>query len=164
MNGISDELWSVLPALLIVVGLVGIVVPLLPGMLVILAGVLVFAAVEGTTTGWLVFGASVVVAGAGWVLQYLVPGRRMRERGVSTPTLLLAVLLGVVGFFVIPVVGAIVGFVAGIYAVELVRGGDTGQAWTRTKHAAVAVAQSMGIELAAGFVIAGLYVTGVILT
>ncbi|MGL5818423.1 MAG: DUF456 domain-containing protein [Phycicoccus sp.] len=164
MSGIADELWSVLPALLVVAGLVGIVVPVLPGMLVILAGVLVFALVEGSTTGWVVFGASALVAAAGWVFQYLVPGRRMRERGVSTPTLLLAVVVGVVGFFVIPVVGAVVGFIAGIYAVELVRGRDTGQAWTRTKHAAVAVAQSIGIELAAGFVIAGLYVVGVILS
>ncbi|MGL5864606.1 MAG: DUF456 domain-containing protein [Dermatophilaceae bacterium] len=164
MNGISDDLWSVIPALLITVGLIGIVVPLLPGMLLILAGVLVFAVAESSTTGWVVFGISVVIAGAGWVLQYLIPGRRMRERGISTGTLLLAVALAVVGFFVIPVIGALVGFVAGIYVIELSRGRDTRHAWERTRHAAVAVGQSIGIELVAGFIIVGLYVAGVIIS
>ncbi|MGL4744204.1 MAG: DUF456 domain-containing protein [Dermatophilaceae bacterium] len=163
MGGVADELWSALSALLVVVGFVGIVVPVLPGMLVILAGVLIFAMVDNSTLGWVVFGASVVVAAAGWVLQYLVPGRRLRERGVSTSTLLLAVVLGVVGFFVVPVIGALVGFVAGIYTVEWWRRRDPAAAWVQTKHAAVAVAQSIGIELAAGLVIGGLYVTGVVL-
>lgn len=164
MSTVADELWTVLPPLLILVGLVGIVVPVLPGMLLVLAGVLVFALHEGSTTGWVVFALSVVVAAAGWVLQYLVPGRRMRQRGVSTPTLLLALVLGVVGFFVIPVIGLVLGFVLGIWLVETARTRDRAQAWSRTRHAAVAVAQSIGIELAAGVVVAGLYVAGVVLT
>ena len=56
----------------------------------------------------------------------------------------------------IPVVGAIVGFVLGIFVVELGRSRDRAQAWTRTKHALVAVLHSMGIELAAGLVVAAL--------
>ena len=93
---------------------------------------------------------SVVITVAGYVLQYTLPGRRMRERGVSSSTLVLAMALGVVGFFVVPVVGAILGFVLGIFLVELGRSRDRSLAWTRTKHALVAVLHSMGIELAAG--------------
>ena len=37
----------------------------------------------------------------------------MKERGVGTSTLALAVLAGIVGFFVVPVVGAILFFVLG---------------------------------------------------
>ena len=92
------------------------------------------------------------------MLQYTLPGRRMRERGVSSSTLLLAMALGIVGFFVVPVVGAIVGFVLGIFVVELGRSRDRSQAWTRTKHALVAVLHSMGIELAAGLTVTALYV------
>ena len=36
------------------------------------------------------------------------------------------------------------------------------QAWTRTKHALVAVLHSMGIELAAALVITALYVAGAV--
>ena len=104
---------------------------------------------------------SVVVTVVGYVLQYTLPGRRMRERGVSSSTLLLAVVVGIVGFFVIPVVGAIVGFVLGIFVVEMGRSRNGSQAWTRTKHALVAVLHSMGIELAAGLVVTAIYVVGV---
>jgi hypothetical protein len=162
VESLADGVGSVIPPLLIVVGLLGIVVPVLPGLVLVLAGVLVWALMEGSALGWGIFAVSLVVTVAGYVLQYTLPGRRMRERGVSSSTLFLAVGLGIVGFFVIPVVGAIVGFVLGIFLVELGRSRDRAQAWTRTKHALVAVLHSMGIELAAGLVVTALYVAGVV--
>lgn len=162
MESLADGLGPVVPPLLILVGLVGIVVPVLPGLVLVLAGVLVWALMEGSALGWGIFAVSLVVTVVGYVLQYTVPGRRMRERGVSSSTLFLAVVLGIVGFFVIPVVGAIVGFVLGIFVVELGRSRDRTQAWARTKHALVAVLHSMGIELSAGLVVTALYVAGVV--
>ncbi len=160
MDALVGDVGGIVPPLLIIVGLVGIAVPVLPGLLLVLGGVLLWALMEGTTLAWGIFAASVVVAVVGVALQYLLPGRRMRERGVASSTLALAVLLGVVGMFVIPFVGAFVGFVLGIYLVELGRNGDRRQAWERTKHALVGVLQSVGIELIAGLGIAGLYVVG----
>ena len=110
-------LW--VPAVLIVIGMVGIVIPVIPGLLLCLAGVFVWAFDTKSTLGWVVFGVCAALYLAGVALQYAVPGRRMREAGVRRSTLVLAVLLAVVGFFVIPVVGAAVGFVGGIYLVEL---------------------------------------------
>ena len=162
MESVSDGLGALVPPLLIVIGLLGIVVPVLPGLVLVLAGVFVWALMEGSALGWGIFAVSLVVTVVGYVLQYTLPGRRMRERGVSSSTLFLAVGLGIVGFFVIPVVGAIVGFVLGIFVVELSRSRDQRQAWTRTKHALVAVLHSMGIELAAGLVVAALYVAGLV--
>ncbi|MFL6079299.1 MAG: DUF456 domain-containing protein [Ornithinibacter sp.] len=162
MESGSDSLGALVPPVLIVIGLLGIVVPVLPGLVLVLAGVLVWALMEGSALGWTVFAVSALVAAAGYVLQYTLPGRRMRERGVSSSTLLLAVVFGIVGFFVIPVVGAIVGFVLGIFVVELGLSRNGSQAWTRTKHALVAVLHSMGIELAAALVVTALYVVGVL--
>ncbi|GIL34238.1 DUF456 domain-containing protein [Phycicoccus jejuensis] len=159
-----DDIWLVLPPLLILLGLVGIVVPALPGTLLVVAGVAVWAVVTHTPTAWVLLTLAVLVAVAGRVLQYLVPGRRMKAQGVRTSTLALALVLAVVGFFVVPVIGALIGFVLGIWLVETGRGASRAEAWTRTKHAVVAVAQSMGIELAAALVVAGLYVLGLLLT
>ena len=164
MDGLVDDVGLIVPPLLILVGLVGIVVPVLPGLLLVLGGVLLWAVLEGGTVAWSIFGLSVVVAVIGWVLQYTLPGKRMRERGVSSSTLVIAVLVGIVGFFVVPVVGAIIGFVLGIFVVELARSRDRALAWERTRHALVAVLHSMGIELAAGLVIAALYVGGLVAT
>lgn len=162
MDALAGDAVRVVPPLLIVLGLFGIVVPVLPGMLLVLAGMLVFALGADSTAGWVLFGVSVLVAGSAAALQYLVPGRRMRQQGVRTSTLLLAVLLAIVGFFVVPVIGAVIGFVLGIWLVEVGRGAGRAQAWTRTRHAAIAVLQSVGIELAGGLVVAGLYVVGLV--
>ena len=164
MGGLTDDVRLVVPPLLVVVGLLGIVVPVLPGLLMVLGGVLLWAALTGTPLAWAIFVAALVVAVAGYALQYLLPGRRMKERGVGSSTLLLAVLAGIVGFFVVPVVGAFLFFVAAIFLVESRRSRDRAVAWTRTKHAMLAVAQSVGIELVAGLLIAGLYVVGLVLT
>ena len=160
----AEDLYIVLPPLLILAGIAGVVVPVLPDMLLVVAGMFVWALGENSTTGWVLFGLAVLVAGAGAVLQYLVPGRRMRDQGVRSTTIALAVVLAVVGFFAIPVIGAVVGFVGGIWLVESGRGASRSEAWARTKHAVVAVLQGWGIELAAALVVGGLYVVGLLVT
>ncbi len=164
MDALADDVGVIVPTLLVLVGLIGIVVPVLPGLLLVLGGVLLWAGMDGSATAWTIFAISVLLAAAGFALQYLVPGRRMRQAGVSNSTLVLAVVIAIIGFFVIPVVGAIIGFVLGIYVVELGRSKDRSHAWVRTKHALIAVLQSVGIELLAGLGIAGVYVVGLTVT
>lgn len=158
----ATDIW--VPAVLILVGMVGIVVPVLPGLLLVLAAVFIWALDLGTPLAWWVFGVSAVLWVAGVALQYAVPGRRMRAAGVGTGTMVLAVLLGVVGFFVIPVVGGPVGFVLGIYLVEHGRSRDSATAWRSTKTALRAVFTSMGIELLAALAIATTWVLGVLVS
>jgi hypothetical protein len=156
------EIW--VPALLIAIGLAGIIIPVLPGLVLVVGAVLLWAWQVSTPLAWWVFAVAVLLYAAGVTLQYLVPGRRMRAAGVGNRTLLLGVALGVAGFFVIPVVGAPVGFVLGIYLVEHSRSRDAAAAWAATKTALRAVLLSVGIELAAGLAIAATWVVGVLLS
>lgn len=156
------EVW--VPAVLILIGLVGIVVPILPGLLLVLGAVLLWSWQVSTPLSWWVFGISAVLYAAGVALQYLIPGRHMRQAGVGTLTLVLAVVLGFVGFFVIPVIGGPIGFVLGIYLVEHSRSRDAQTAWASTKTALRAVFLSTGIELMAGGAIATTWVAGVLLS
>lgn len=146
--------------LAMVVGLVGIVVPVLPGLLLIVLATAGWAYYHPAPQAWVVFWVSVVLYVAGVTAQYLLPGRRMRREGVGAGTLVLAVLLGVVGFFVVPVVGAVVGFVVGVFLVELSRHRNGSAAWTSTKSALKAVLHSIGIELIAGFAIIATWLVG----
>lgn len=140
---------ELLVGLAVLVGLVGIVVPVLPGTVLILVAVLVWTVDVSSTTGWLVFAAVAMLLGGGAVVKYAVPGRRLQAAGVPTRTIVVGGLLGLVGFFVIPVVGLVVGFVLGVYLSELQRVG-TDHAWTTTNAALRAAGLSMLIELAAG--------------
>jgi hypothetical protein len=156
MDGID-----VLVGLIMLVGLVGIVVPLLPGLLLVWAAVLVWAIEAQSQGGWAVLGIATVLALLGTLLQYLLPGRRMARAGVTTSSTVAGVVLGIVGFFVIPVVGAFLGFALGIYLAERIKLGAHSAAWPSTKHALKAIALSMGIELLTGLAIITAWLIGV---
>ncbi len=155
---------TVVVGLIMMLGFVGIVVPVLPGLLVVWSAVLLWATQIGGTTGWVVLGIATILALMGALLQYLLPGRRMRRAGVRTSTILAAAALAVVGFFVIPVVGAFLGFALGIYLVERIRLGAHPLAWRSSTHALKAIALSVGIELLSAMAIAATWVVAVVTT
>jgi len=117
----------------------------------------------GEAVGWAVFAVAATFLVVGQAVKYLVPGRRMKSVGVPGSTLLVGGLLGVVGFFVIPVVGLPLGFVAGVYAAELQRVGAQSARGT-TGHALRAVGLSLAIELAFGMLAALTWAAGVVVT
>jgi len=146
----------------IVVGLVGIVVFVLPGLLIVWAAVVVWALEVQTPLAWAVLALASLLALAGAVAKYLLPGQRMRDAGVPSRSIVLGAVLGVVGFFVIPIIGLFVGFILGIYLAERIRLGAHGQAWPSTVHALKAVGLSILIELFAGLLIAASWALAVV--
>lgn len=154
---------DLIAALLVAVGLVGILVPILPGSVLVVAGVLVWAVAEGGATAWTVFGVATVLVAAGAVVKYVVPGRRLQVAGIPASTQWIGVLLGVVGFFVVPVVGLFLGFVLGVYLAETRRIGSR-EAWPSTVHSLKAVGLSILIELAAALAATFVWVAGVVAT
>lgn len=152
---------DLLTGLAIAVGLVGIVVPVLPGSLLVVAAILVWALVAATPVGWVVFALATVLLAAGAIVKYAVPGRRLKADGVPNRTLLAGAVLGVVGFFVVPVVGLLIGFVLGVYLCELRRVGRD-LAWPTTRSALRAVGVSILIELAAGLLAALTWLVGAV--
>jgi uncharacterized protein YqgC (DUF456 family) len=88
----------------------------------------------------------------------------MRAADVGTGTLFAGAALGIIGFFVIPIVGLVIGFVFGIYLAELANRRDQRMAWTSTKHALKGVALSVGLELAGALLATAAWAFGVYLT
>ncbi|MEV4710034.1 DUF456 domain-containing protein [Micromonospora sp. NPDC049374] len=155
---------SVVAALAILAGLAGVVVPGLPALPLCWGGVLVWSLFGDAGAGrWLVLAAATLVAVGGTVVKYAWPGRNLKRAGVPTSSLLAGAVLGLVGFFVIPVVGLVIGFVGGIFAVERLRLGDTRLAWPATKRAVAAAGLSMLVEFLSGLVIGALWVAGLVM-
>ena len=73
----------------------------------------------GGATAWTVLAVATVALVISGVVKYTWPGKRMREAGVSNRALVVGGVLGIVGFFVIPIVGLFIGFVLGDYLAEL---------------------------------------------
>jgi uncharacterized protein YqgC (DUF456 family) len=115
-------------------------------------------------TAWVTLGVVAAVLAASTLIKYLWPVRRMRAADVGTLTLIAGAVLGIIGFFVIPVLGLVIGFVLGVYLAELARRHDQRVAWTSTKHALKGVALSVGVELAGALLATVAWLAGVYLT
>jgi uncharacterized protein len=152
----------VLVGVAIFVGIVGIVIPVLPGALLSLAAILIWALEEQSATGWTVLAISVALIGASQVVKYVVPERKLREAGVPRRATVIGVLLAIVGFFVIPVVGMFVGFPLGVFLSERQRLGTNAAAWQSTKHALRATGLSILIELVGTLLAAGVWLAAVL--
>jgi uncharacterized protein YqgC (DUF456 family) len=153
-----------LVGLAILVGLVGTVIQFLPGNVLVLGSVLVWAWVTGSTTAWVCFAVAALAIVLAELGQWVLAGRHMRRADVPWSTLALGGLAGVVGFFVIPVVGLFIFFVAAVFLAELVRRRDRTAAWRATVAAVQATAITIGVQLLGGLVAAGAWVIGVINT
>lgn len=153
---------EVLFGIAMVVGLVGVLVPVLPGLLLILVAAVLWAFEVGGWQPWVVVAAMALVMGVGTFVKYQVPGRELADQDLSTRTWALATLGAVVGFFVIPLAGLVIGFVLGLY---LGQRGDTGThaaAWTSTRRVLGGIGKGIAIELAAGFVAVSWWVVAVL--
>ncbi|WGL53936.1 DUF456 domain-containing protein [Nocardioides sp. BP30] len=149
-------------AVLIVLGLAGIVLPVLPGGSVLVAGAVLLWAWAGPDdrAAWLAFTVAALLVVTGLVTKYVVPGRGLKAAGIPLSTQLTGAVAGVVGFFVVPVVGLLIGFVLGIYLAEVRRLGHA-TAWRSTRLAVRAAVTSILIDLAAALLATGTWIVAV---
>jgi uncharacterized protein YqgC (DUF456 family) len=109
-------LW-ILSIALIVVGVVGTVLPALPGTLFVLAGIVLGAWIDDfARVGWGVLAFIIALAVLAWVLDYVAGLMGARKAGASRQALIGAALgtvvglfMGLVGVLFMPLVGAAVG-------------------------------------------------------
>lgn len=146
-------------ALAIVAGMVGVIVPLLPG------SALVAIAVGGWSVAnqqwWLTVAVTLLFLVA-LILKYAIPARATRD-AASTWALGIGAALGLVGFFVVPVVGLPLGFVVGVLGTELVRLRQASMAWQATWQTIKSLGIATVVELLAVIVMAALWVTALAL-
>jgi uncharacterized protein YqgC (DUF456 family) len=159
----TGELFLV--ALVMAVGLVGVVVPILPGLVLVWAAGLWWAIADGGGPWrWAVFAVMTVLFAGGTLAKYVLPARATSAAGAPWTTLAVGVVGAVAGFFLIPVVGLPVGGIAGIYLAELARLRDWRKAAVSTKAALIALGIGMLIELAAGMAMALTWLASEIVT
>jgi uncharacterized protein YqgC (DUF456 family) len=151
---LSDELlWTTLAGLVMVVGLCGVAIPLLPGLGLVWAAALVY----GFAVGWGPGGVTVMIVltallGVSVAKSVVVPRRAATGGGASGRAQVGGLFGAVAGFFLIPVVGVIIGALAGLLVTELLIKRDWAEAWTATKATAKGFGLSTLIDLGLGLV------------
>jgi uncharacterized protein len=161
---VSDAVIIGLTLAVMIVGLVGVVLPVLPGVAIVGTAAIVSTFALGIdTAGWalvVVLGA-LTIAGAGASLA--LPARRGLKGDAARSSLALAAGFALVGFFVIPVVGLILGALLGLYLGELNRHGEADRAWISTKSVAKAYGVGVLVELATALLLIAIWLPATLL-
>jgi uncharacterized protein YqgC (DUF456 family) len=145
------------------VGLVGVVVPGIPGLLLVAAVTGVWAYDQAEPSAWVVFGVVLCVLVLGTVAKYVLPSRTLKAAGAPISTLLLGLVGAIVGFFAIPVVGLLIGGAVGAYVGELLRLRDAAAAWRSMIATGKALGLGMLLELVAGVLAVAIWLAAALL-
>lgn len=137
---------SVIVGVLLIIGALGIIIPVLPGSTLMIIALLVWAIAVGGATGWVVFGIGALLCVLGISASTVITGTRLKNRRIPNRSILAGGVLGVIGIFVIPVVGLFVGFIAGLYGSEWHRLRDARLAWEASLVAIKSVGLGMLVE------------------
>ena len=159
-----DAFGIFLVALAMVIGIVGTIIPFLPGLPIVWAAALVYGVVEGFgAVGWICFTIITLVGIAGLVAAVVVPKRHVEGGGAPFSTIVVGAIGAVIGFFLIPIIGLIVGGVLGVLAAERLRTQDWGLAWASTKRALIGFGLGALVQMGAGVVMMLTWIAWVIL-
>ena len=122
------------------VAAVGVVYPVLPGSPIAIATLLVWAVVVGSWPAWVTAIVGSLLCAVGWSASAVLTGRRLKQLEVPGWSIAVAVVAGIVGMFLIPVVGIFVGFAVGLLVSEAIRHRDVG----RAVHYSIETLKAMG--------------------
>lgn len=115
---------TILAGLAYIMGLAGIIVPVLPGTITIVIATLIWAIIVGGWPAWIAFGIVLLLGAAGMTTSYVLTGRRLHRAEVPMWPIYVAIVSGIVGIFVIPFLGLPIGFLIGLYISEAIRQKD----------------------------------------
>ena len=157
------EFWIALACVVVaIVGVCGVVVPVLPGSVSVLIALLVWAWWGSSSWGWIAFGVGAVFLVVGFSAQYVLTGRRLKQRQIPQRSVVIGLICGAVGLFVIPYVGLPVGFAAGLWLAEYVRVRDVRQATLSSGEALKSVGIGMAVELTCALVASGILLASIL--
>jgi uncharacterized protein YqgC (DUF456 family) len=161
----SETVVTVLCGLAILVGVAGTIIPVLPGSILIGLSLLAWAIWGGAgTAGWVVFGVGLAFVLAGIAASAVLTGRKLKQHSIPSRSVVIGLVAGVAGMFIIPVVGLFVGFAAGLLLSEFHRtrnfGTATASSWAALKATGLGILVEFGLAcLAASTWVIGLWVS-----
>ena len=149
-------------ALLLIVGVMGTIFPILPGSLLTIGTLLVWAWVLGSTASWTAALIGVALAVVGMSASAILTGRKMRRERIPRGPIIVGIVAGVVGMFIVPVVGLFLGFALGLLLAEYARRRDLSAAWRSSVEAMKSMGFGMLIECACASLATFAFVVGAI--
>lgn len=158
-----EILVTILIGLGMLVGLVGIVIPVLPDIILIWLSALLYGLLVGWGEAGPWFFAGISILGLlGLLAEGWVSGVGARKGGASMLSILAGLGLGLVGLLSTGPLGLVVGMLLGTWLVEYLGEGDPVKALRATVGLGVGYGASFAVKLALGILMVGLWVVWLI--
>jgi uncharacterized protein len=140
------------------VGLIGLVVPIFPGLLIMWLAALGYGIASGfKTLGIVIFVIISLLALIGSLVDNLFMGAGARKGGASWLSIFVALAAGILGTILFPPIGGLIAAPVAVLLLEYYRLRD----WTLARQAVFGMAKGWGLSVAArlliGFMIMGLW-------
>ena len=158
----TDIIVTVVAGILLGVAAFGTVYPVLPGSPIALVTLIAWGWVLGSAASWAAAGVGAFLACVGWSASVLLTGRKLKKQQIPRRSILVAVLAGIIGMFVIPVAGLFIGFAGGLFLSEYVRQGDYQSAARSSIEALKAMGLGMLVEFGMVSLAGSVWIIGVI--
>lgn len=145
-------------------GLFSLLIPVLPGLVIMWVPVLIYGVVTGFTLGKAII--FVIITGLmlfGSVVDNLVMGTRARQTGASWLAIAVSLAAGVAGSIFFPPFGGLIAALIGLFVVEIVRLRDLRQAFDSTRNMAIGCGWAAVIRFGIGIVMILLWLAWVYL-
>ncbi|MFI9344649.1 DUF456 domain-containing protein [Streptomyces sp. NPDC052773] len=155
--------WELLlVGLVMLLGLCGVLLPGAPGSWLVWAAVLWWALKDPRPVAWWVLVGATVALLLSQVVRWALPPRRLRAGGATPRMAVYAGVGALLGFVLLPVLGAVPGFLGGVYLCERLRLGRAGEARAALRTAMRAGGWSVLTELFACLLITGAWLGAVL--
>lgn len=156
---------EIIAGLVILIGVVGTLVPVLPGPVVVWGAALGYGLMVGfDTVGWMSLTLITLGLGVCIYLGIAIPRHTIADEGLGWKGQLLSLLLALVGMTLIPVVGAWVGLGVGVFVIRYHRTGDAAGARRSTLTTLRAIAKATVFQFLTTVVMAGVWLGWVVTT
>ncbi len=156
-------LLETLTLFVLLVGLLGLIVPVFPGLVIMWLGTLLYALVQsaaGKMTGWdwFLFGLITVLMVVGSIADNIIIARKMRDKYIPWSSILWAFAAGIVASFFLTPLGGLVAAPLGLFLAEMQRLKDRDSAIASTKAYMIGWGWAFGVRFIIGIMIMGLWI------
>jgi uncharacterized protein len=159
-----NNVFQVIILAVMLFGLAGLIIPLLPGLLIIWVAALVYGLAQGFTWGsGVIFAILTVLMLFGSVIDNFIMGASARQQGASWIAIAIATVLGIAGSLIFPPFGGLAAALMGLFAYEFLRLKDWRKALESTKGMAIGCGWSTLVRAGIGALMIGLWVVWVAL-
>jgi uncharacterized protein YqgC (DUF456 family) len=146
-----DTTFHVIILAVMLFGLLGLLIPILPGLIIIWVAALAYGLVEHFTwQSGVIFAGMTLIMLVGNVIDNFIMGASARKEGAPWIAIGLAMILGIAGSIILPPFGGLVAALLGLFVYEFIRLKDWRKAFQSTKGMALGCGWSAVVRAGMG--------------